>query len=493
LIRCYVCGGESRLMKAFGDVNLLLQDLRHTRINTLGAAARRCRRTMAVLATLAVVAGAVGMLDAEPSGASVIAVGGALVFVSPPPPLISPTSIPSDGSIVAFTERTAYTLPTSLPVDITPSTFPTTYTGLGPLSPNTLAAGTPVDSYFMVAPVSRFLYDATVTFSTPILGLIIETSTLRATNSIVGAPGTTYEDFPSQGLKGDDYVELVGPSTIHMDLRSSEFVDEVRVITAASPSTSPGGYGQGGSTGYTEVASDGGIFNFETQFDGSMGGRSLNQPMVGGAQVTGQPGYWTVAKDGGIFSFGSAGFYGSMGGQRLNAPIVGMASTPDGLGYWLVASDGGIFSFGDAGFFGSLGSRHLNAPIVGMASSPDGHGYWLVGSDGGVFSFGDAGFFGSAGSMTLNKPVVAVAPTPDGGGYWLLASDGGIFSYGDAPFEGSMGGRPLNEPMVGIKATADGLGYWSFASDGGVFSFGDAPFLGSVGGRPLNKPVVGGF
>ena len=305
--------------------------------------ARRCRHTIAVLATLSVVAGAVGMLDAEPSGASVIAVGGAVVFVSPPP-LISPTSIPSDGSIVAFTERTAYTLPTSLPVDITPSTFPTTYTGLGPLTPNTLAAGTPVDSYFMVAPVWRFLYDATVTFSTPILGLIIETSTLRATNSIVGAPGTTYEDFPSQGLKGDDYVELVGPSTIHMDLRSSEFVDEVRVITAASPSTSPGGYGQGGSTGYTEVASDGGIFNFETQFDGSMGGQSLNQPMVGGAGVTGQPGYWTVAKDGGIFSFGSAGFYGSMGGRRLNSPIVGMASTPDGLGYWLVASDGGVFS-----------------------------------------------------------------------------------------------------------------------------------------------------
>jgi hypothetical protein len=275
---------ESRLFKAFGDVNLWLQKLRRTEINTLGARARRCRHTIAVLATLSVVAGAVSMLDAETSGASVIAVGGAVVFVSPPP-LISPTSIPSDGSIVAFTERTAYTLPASLPVDITPSTFPTTYTGLGPLTPTTLSAGTPVDSYFMVAPVGRFLYDATVTFSTPILGLIIETSTLRATNSIVGAPGTTYEAFPSQGLKGDDYVELVGPSTIHMDLRSSEFVDEVRVITAASPSTSPGGYGQGGSTGYTEVASDGGIFNFETQFDGSMGGRSLNQPMVGGAQA----------------------------------------------------------------------------------------------------------------------------------------------------------------------------------------------------------------
>ena len=181
-----------------------------------------------------------------------------------------------------FHRASAYTCRNARLVDITPSTFPTTYDGLGPLTPSTLAAGTPVDSYFMVAPVGLYPYVGTVTFSTPILGVIIETSTLRATNSIVGAPGTTYEDFPSQGLKGDDYVELVGPSTLHLDLRSSEFVDEVRWITAVSPGTSPGGYGQGGSTGYTEVASDGGIFNFETQFYGSMVvGRSINQWSAG--------------------------------------------------------------------------------------------------------------------------------------------------------------------------------------------------------------------
>ena len=46
-----------------------------------------------------------------------------------------------------------------------------------------------------------------------------------------------------------------------------------------------------------------------------------------------------------------------MGGRRLNEPIVGMATTPDGKGYWLVASDGGIFSFGDAQFYGSMGGE----------------------------------------------------------------------------------------------------------------------------------------
>ena len=45
-----------------------------------------------------------------------------------------------------------------------------------------------------------------------------------------------------------------------------------------------------------------------------------------------------------------------MGGRPLNQPIVGMAATPDDGGYWLVAGDGGIFSFGDAAFHGSTGA-----------------------------------------------------------------------------------------------------------------------------------------
>ena len=37
-------------------------------------------------------------------------------------------------------------------------------------------------------------------------------------------------------------------------------------------------------------------------------------------------GYWIVASDGGIFSYGDANFNGSMGGIVLNQPVVGMAS-----------------------------------------------------------------------------------------------------------------------------------------------------------------------
>jgi ribosomal protein L24E len=118
-----------------------------------------------------------------------------------------------------------------------------------------------------------------------------------------------------------------------------------------------------------------------------------------------------VATDGGVFTLNGAPYFGSMGGKHLNQPIVGMASTPDGGGYWLVAKDGGIFSFGDAKFYGSTGGIKLNQPIVGMVATPDGAGYWLVARDGGIFAFGDAKFQGSMGAIPLNKPVVGIDST----------------------------------------------------------------------------------
>jgi hypothetical protein len=193
-------------------------------------------------------------------------------------------------------------------------------------------------------------------------------------------------------------------------------------------------------------------------------------------------GYWMAAGDGGVFSFGNARFFGSMGGTTLNKPIVGMAATKSGNGYWLVASDGGIFAFGDAAFKGSTGGLPLNKPIVGMTATPSGNGYWLVASDGGIFAFGDAQFMGSTGNISLNKPIVAMSPTPSGNGYWMFATDGGVFAYGDAAFLGSLGGVSLNRPIVGASAAGTGsrLGYYMVASDGGIFAFGNAPFLGSA-------------
>jgi len=245
----------------------------------------------------------------------------------------------------------------------------------------------------------------------------------------------------------------------------------------------------GQSSGYLQIAADGGVFAFGgALFQGSAGGGTLNKPVVAAARTKSGQGYWLAAADGGVFSFGDAQFYGSMGGKSLNKPIVGAAATSSGAGYWLVASDGGIFAFGDARFYGSMGGKPLNAPVVGMSATPSGAGYWLVASDGGIFAFGDAKFYGSMGGKPLNKPIVGIATTPSGSGYWLVASDGGIFAFGDAKFFGSMGGQPLSAPVVGIASTVSGAGYWLIGSDGGMFAFGNATFSGRAKYTPPATP-----
>jgi hypothetical protein len=239
-------------------------------------------------------------------------------------------------------------------------------------------------------------------------------------------------------------------------------------------------------TGYQMVASDGGLFAFNTPFFGSMGGQALNEPVVGMAVVPDGGGYYEVASDGGIFAF-HAPFFGSMGGQHLNAPIVGIAFDSRTGGYYEVASDGGIFAF-NAPFLGSMGGQHLNKPIVGIAFDPATGGYYEVASDGGIFAFG-APYHGSTGGITLNKPVVGMTVDTTTGGYYEVASDGGLFAF-NAPFQGSTGNLTINQPVVGMAYDYLTGGYYEVASDGGIFAF-NAPFQGSTGNLTLNQPVVG--
>jgi len=87
------------------------------------------------------------------------------------------------------------------------------------------------------------------------------------------------------------------------------------------------------------------------------GDRGKDDDVPSGAQMMATTpdgdGYWIVASDGGVFAYGSAGFYGSLGGVTLNAPVVGITACPDGRGYWLLGQDGGVFAYGSAQFYGA--------------------------------------------------------------------------------------------------------------------------------------------
>ena len=158
-------------------------------------------------------------------------------------------------------------------------------------------------------------------------------------------------------------------------------------------------------------------------------GSASSAPSVAPA-LTAANGYRLVAADGGIFAFGGAGFDGSMGAKHLNSPIVGMASTPTGNGYWLVAADGGIFAFGDASFQGSMGAEHLNSPIVGMGSSEGVTGPRLAPANG--FSSAAEVVYGSAGSFG----ALAYASTLPGG--QSVATEA-VPGWGFLPGQGVMG------------------------------------------------------
>jgi len=270
----------------------------------------------------------------------------------------------------------------------------------------------------------------------------------------------------------------------------------INVASAPPPPPAP-------THGYWLVGSDGGIFSFgSAAFHGSMGGITLQRPVVGIVPTADRGGYWLDASDGGVFSFGDTQFYGSIPGlglhpagsglpSSLNAPIVGMVPSHDQAGYFMVASDGGVFAFGDARFAGSCpGIGGCSGAAVAVMPDASGNGYWLVTATGSVYTFGDAPYFGAPGRQA--SPITSAVATPDGKGYWVLDADGQVFAYGDAANLGNVtaGATGGFNPATAIFATSDGGGYWVADALGKVFTFGNAPNDGDMSATHLNGPII---
>jgi hypothetical protein len=150
----------------------------------------------------------------------------------------------SDSYIYVYPEQSEVTLGAGLDVDITSTG---TYDEWADLTPGTIPIDTVVDSFiahFDKVGDSGTLVSlaGTVTFDTPILGIVIITEKLDASDDPVGVGTTTYEsdspdptwhDYREAELNGSqDTVILVDAYTVEFDvLATGQAIDEVRIIT----------------------------------------------------------------------------------------------------------------------------------------------------------------------------------------------------------------------------------------------------------------------
>lgn len=199
---------------------------------------------------------AVGLLGAHGIAlADTISTAGQVTLLSNAPASVVHGALVSDQTGYLFFESEEV-LSAPLSVDIS---TPGVYTTVGSLTPSVIAAGTAIESYYYtdepatVNPSGSREFLGGITFSTPVLGIIVETPTLNSTDAEVGDPATSYPpptdlysglelNTPGCTTKtcGNDAVVLTANSQT-VDIRSIVNLmaeDQVRIIVAA-PETPP--------------------------------------------------------------------------------------------------------------------------------------------------------------------------------------------------------------------------------------------------------------
>lgn len=105
-------------------------------------------------------------------------------------------------------------------------------------STGTILAGARVNSQMVLLNRTRsnglLSLNGTVSFDGLILGFITSTAGLAATDAILGAVGTTYEQFVLRGLEGNETVSGQGTSTLALNLIVRQPGDWMRVVTVAA-------------------------------------------------------------------------------------------------------------------------------------------------------------------------------------------------------------------------------------------------------------------
>lgn len=164
-----------------------------------------------------------------------------------PPSSVRAGELIDPESLRIFPERREHDLLERITADITQ---PGVVDSGADLSPGTIAAGTRVTAFLIhgdagvlsVDSRANGIVEGSVTFSAPVLAVIVTGSALSESDAPVGAPQTEYpdeaEDSGSRGLEldGGDQVELsMDRMTLRFRLDIKRGVDEIRVLTAPLP------------------------------------------------------------------------------------------------------------------------------------------------------------------------------------------------------------------------------------------------------------------
>ena len=177
------------------------------------------------------------LLAASPAAAAVIGTSGGVTEIGAPASTLQ-NARESNTQIVLFAEQASVTLGTALSVDVT---APGTYNGGSPpaAGSGSIAAGTRVDSYFVHFDRvnGNAVVGGSVTFDSDILGVIVYSAGLDASNGLLGAGGTSYiSGVSTHGLEfAEDVVTLSGDlRTLTLSLQEQpNRVDQLRIVVAA--------------------------------------------------------------------------------------------------------------------------------------------------------------------------------------------------------------------------------------------------------------------
>jgi hypothetical protein len=193
-------------------------------------------RSSVALAFLAMLS-ACGGSSTSPSTTTptpVVTVGGSVVQIAAPAD-VRIGALSSDTNTRLFTEVLGVTLSLPLTVDFN---VPGAYSVLPPVALPAIAAGTAVNSYYLVAdainPPRNFT--GTITFDRDVLGVIVLNAEFASSNSVLGRPGTLYAatgiDYELGTGQQDSFTLSADRRTITFNVSTLSLADNMRIVTA---------------------------------------------------------------------------------------------------------------------------------------------------------------------------------------------------------------------------------------------------------------------